>query len=83
MNSFGGLSVMRSDKRIGDGAKVLSLLRNTDTFAEQRLSDDNALCGKVSVRPEPKRFRSLSLPFARNSCQGFPCGGADLWFLVG
>ena len=34
VNLFGELSVLRSNERIGDGESVLSLLRNTDTFAE-------------------------------------------------
>ena len=52
-NSFGELSVLRSNKRIGDGAKVLSLLRNTDTFPDNGFLAGNAACGKVYVPPEP------------------------------
>ena len=43
--------MLRSNKRIGDGAKVLSLLRNTDTFPDSGFLAGNAVCGKVSVPP--------------------------------
>jgi len=51
VNSFGELSVLRSNKRIGKDAKVLLLLRNTDTFPDNGFLAGNAACGKVSVPP--------------------------------
>ncbi len=57
VNLFGELSVSRSDKRIGEGVKILSWLRHTDTFAEHGLSNGNAFCGKVSVPPAQPNAR--------------------------
>ncbi len=51
VNSFGELSVSRSDKRMGEGVKVLSWLRHTDTFPGNVFLDGSAICGKVSVPP--------------------------------